>query len=208
LAHKSAQGSNNLLLLGDANYSFASNGNDFSTLAIDIAGSITLKNDKALTIGTVSGVEGVVAGGGISIATTSGNISITQQLGDGGPVTLVSADSISEGGFGTIDATKLAGSSTGKTTLSRTNVITDLGTFTSGSTFELTDDHDLTVDGTVDAGPPTVELTTQVRITTSPSTPRSRVARPTRSLRLRSARTARATSMPQSWKVLLSASLK
>lgn len=37
----------------------------------------------------------------------------------------------------------------------------DLGMFTSGGLFELTDDHDLTVDGTLNAGTHTVELTTK-----------------------------------------------
>jgi hypothetical protein len=40
------------------------------------------------------------------------------------------------------------------------NTITDLAAFTSGSAFELTDDHALKVDGTVNAGTHTLDLTT------------------------------------------------
>jgi hypothetical protein len=78
-----------------------------------------------------------------------------------GELDIDAAGTIAEGSSDTIEAKTLTGKSVGAAAFtSTTNDITDLGSFTSGSTFELTDDRDLTVDGTVNAGSHTVELTT------------------------------------------------
>ncbi len=62
---------------------------------------------------------------------------------------LVSAAKITQSSAGDIDVTTLEGSSVSTAEMtSAKNTITDLDTFTSGSTFELTDDHALKVDGT------------------------------------------------------------
>jgi hypothetical protein len=74
---------------------------------------------------------------------------------------LASAATVTENSSGEIDVTTLTGSSSGSAEMtSKKNTIADLGSFTSGSTFELTDDHALKVDGTVNAGSHTVHLTT------------------------------------------------
>jgi filamentous hemagglutinin family protein len=133
--------------------------------AITGLGAFTTGGNNAFSLTNAADltVNGAVNAGtaGLMLTTTGTGHAIT--LDDaltGGTVTLTSADFISESGSGAIDAASLTGASTGATTLSGANVITDLGTFMSGSTFALTDDHDLTVDGTVNAGAHTVELTT------------------------------------------------
>jgi hypothetical protein len=74
---------------------------------------------------------------------------------------LASAATITESNAGDIDATELTGSSSGSAEMnSAKNTITDLGEFSSGGAFELTDDHALKVDGTVNAGSHTLDLKT------------------------------------------------
>jgi uncharacterized protein (DUF2249 family) len=117
-----------------------------------------LTDDHDLTVdGTVK-----ASGHTVKLTTTGSNhdIAIDDKV-EGSTVELISAATISENSSGDIDATKLEGSSVSTAEMnSAKNTITDLGAFTSGSTFELTDDHDLTVDGTVDAGSHTLKLTT------------------------------------------------
>jgi hypothetical protein len=111
-------------------------------------------------------VDGTVNAGSHTIAlTTKGSghdIAVDAKL-EAGTVKLASAATVTESSAGDIDATKLEGSSVGTTKLTSTkNTITDLSTFSTGgnNAFELTDDHALTVDGTVTAGTGTLDLTT------------------------------------------------
>ncbi len=134
--------------------------NMISDLGMFTAGGMfELTDDHDLT------VDGTLNAGTHTIElTTKGSghdIAIDAKL-EGGTVKLTSAATISESSAGDIDATTLEGSSVGMAMMnSATNMITDLGMFTSGGMFELTDDHDLTVDGTVNAGTHTIELTTK-----------------------------------------------
>jgi hypothetical protein len=74
---------------------------------------------------------------------------------------LTSSRGITEGGSAAIDVAKLAGSSAGGANLTNgEGIIADLGTFISGGPFELTDDHNLTVSGLLDAGSHAIDLTT------------------------------------------------
>jgi filamentous hemagglutinin family protein len=151
-----------LLLEGAANFTLGDTSNSISMLAMNGTGSLDFTNAGALTIGTVDSVSGINAGGGVGLTTTSGGISITQMLATNAhPLSLTSAGAITESGSGLIDASSLTGSSAGAVTLNGAgNDIADLGAFTAGGNFALTDDHDLTVDGTVNAGSHTVELKT------------------------------------------------
>jgi hypothetical protein len=81
---------------------------------------------------------------------------------------LASAATITESKSGDIDVTELTGSSDGSAGMKGAkNTITDLSTFTSGGAFELTDDQALGVDGAVNAGSHTLDLTTVAENITS-----------------------------------------
>jgi hypothetical protein len=152
-----------LLLEGAGSYTLNNTSNSISTLAMMGDGGVVLMDHHALTIGSVEDVDGVDAGGGVQLTTTTGNISITQLLeADGHPLTLTSAGTITESGSGAIDAMTLIGSSHGAVTLNGANVITDLGAFTTGgnNAFSLTDAHDLTTNGVIDTGSASLTLTT------------------------------------------------
>jgi filamentous hemagglutinin family protein len=91
------------------------------------------------------------------------SFSLNRSLNVGsGEVDIDAAGSISETSSSAIKAKTLTGKSHGKATFgSKSNVITDLGAFSTGShAFALTDDHALTVDGKVNAGTGTLDLTT------------------------------------------------
>lgn len=78
-----------------------------------------------------------------------------------GDLDIVAAGSITQGSDDAITASKLSGKSAGAATFNNTsNVITDLGVFTAGGNFALTDDQNLTVDGAVSAGSHTASITT------------------------------------------------
>jgi hypothetical protein len=136
--------------------------NDFTDLASFTTGgnnAFSLTDDHALTTtGTVN-----AGSHGITLTTTGSNhdIKIDSKL-EGGTVKLVSAAAISESSAGIIDATTLTGGAHGAVTLNGKNVIADLGAFSTGGNhaFELTDDHALSVDGTVNAGTAALDLTT------------------------------------------------
>jgi hypothetical protein len=120
----------------------------------------SLKDDHDLTTtGTVN------AGAHTVTLTTTGSghdIAVDSKL-EAAEVKLVSAATIGENGSGDIDATTLTGSAHGTVRLTGAkNTIADLGAFTTGGNlaFALTDDHALTVDGKVDAGTGTLNLTT------------------------------------------------
>ena len=67
-----------------------------------------------------------------------------------GELLLTAKGNVTESSAGDLDAKTLTGSSVGGAVLtSAKNTLTDLGAFTAGSTFELTDDASLTVDGAV-----------------------------------------------------------
>jgi hypothetical protein len=83
--------------------------------------------------------------------------------GGTGTVNLVTTvGGITESGVGKITAGTLTGSSHGAVTLNAANVITDLGAFTTNGNyaFAMTDAHDLTVTGAVNAGTAALTLTT------------------------------------------------
>ena len=119
----------------------------------------------ALTDAHALTVDGAVnTGTGALTLTTSGTgdgLVIDSTL-HGGTVKLASAAAISSNSAGRITATTLTGSSKGAVALDAANVITDLGAFTTGGNyaFALTDVHDLTVDGAVNAGTGALTLTT------------------------------------------------
>jgi len=111
---------------------------------------------------TVTGA--VNTGSGALTLTTTGNghdIVVNNTL-TGGTVTLASAGVIGSNSSGRIIATTLAGSSHGAVTLNAANAFTNLGAFTTGGNyaFALTDSHDLTVSGAVNAGSGVLTLTT------------------------------------------------
>lgn len=73
---------------------------------------------------------------------------------------LVSTGAVTESGSGAIDAKRLKGSAADAASLtSGENAITDLGTFTSGGVFDLTDGDGLTLKDTVNAGSQVIDLT-------------------------------------------------
>ena len=94
--------------------------------------------------------------------TGAGSDIIVDNTLTGGTVTLASAATISSNSSGKITATTLTGSSHGATTLNGANMVSNLGAFTTGgnNAFSLTDAHDLTVTGAVNAGTAGLTLTT------------------------------------------------
>jgi filamentous hemagglutinin family protein len=133
---------------------------DLGAFANSGTGGITLSDGKALI------VLGVVnAGTGNFALTTTGagsNISLDKSITAGATVDLVSAGTIGQTNVGTITAATFVGSSAGGTTLSKANVITDLGAFTNTGAggFALEDASALTVNGAVNAGTGNLTLIT------------------------------------------------
>jgi len=127
---------------------FTTNGNN--------AFSVTDAHDLTVTGAVNAGTAG------LTLATTgsTSDIMVNSTL-TGGTVTLASGATIGETG-GVITATTLTGSSHGATTLNGANMVTNLGAFTTGgnNAFALTDAHDLTVTGAVNAGSAGLTLTT------------------------------------------------
>ncbi|OZB58567.1 MAG: hypothetical protein B7X39_17875 [Lysobacterales bacterium 14-68-21] len=131
--------------------------NSIDTLGSFSAGSLSLTNGQALSIG------GPVSGGTrASLTTTSGDLAVNGQL-SATAVWLQSAGAITEGSGGVITASTLSGQSGGLTTLGTRsqaigNQIDTLGNFSSTAGFSLTNGRTLTlasVDNsafTVDAG--------------------------------------------------------
>jgi filamentous hemagglutinin family protein len=66
-------------LLG-GNVAFNGGVNSFGTLAASGVGSLNLVNSSALTLGTVSGTQGVSASGPVDIATQSGHLTVSQNI--------------------------------------------------------------------------------------------------------------------------------
>jgi hypothetical protein len=120
------------------------------------ANSFSLTDGEALT---VSGAVSTVTGN-VMLTTTSGGIDVASQLTAGNQVDLNSAGTITETGGG-ISARMLAGSSVGGSTLSGTNLITNLGAFanTGLGGFTLVDGTHLTVDGLVSGGSGDTDIT-------------------------------------------------
>jgi filamentous hemagglutinin family protein len=124
------------------------------------SGGITLTDGKALV------VLGVVnAGTGNFAITTTGagsNISLDKAITAGATVDLISAGTIGQTNVGIITAATLVGSSVGGATLSKANVVGDLGAFTNTGAggFALEDTSLLTVNGPVSAGTGNLTLTT------------------------------------------------
>lgn len=79
----------------------------------------------------------------------------------GATVDLESGGAISQNGASPIDAQTLMGSASGNVTLTASNTIGNLGSFTTGNgNFSLTDTSDLSVNGIIDAGAGNLTLTT------------------------------------------------
>jgi hypothetical protein len=90
--------------------------------------------------------------------TSGGNMTLYAPL-TGATVDLVSGGTIGQNNVGTITATTLTGSSTGSTILPATNVIANLGAFsTTNAPFALTDSSGLTIDGALNVGTSYAEL--------------------------------------------------
>lgn len=139
----SLNGSNVITALG----AFTS-GNTFSlvdTHALAITGAVSGGSNQ-ITLTTTGSGHGIAVNGKIKAASLQ----------------LVSASGISETKAGSIQAADFAGSSAGTVALtSHSNIITHLGSFSTGShAFSLFDDRSLSVEGTVDAGSSTLALTT------------------------------------------------
>jgi fibronectin-binding autotransporter adhesin len=113
-------------------------------------GAFSLSDADLLTV-----TGAVNAGTGNLTLTTTGakhNLTIDKAL-TGATINLVSAGAIASGSAGILTAGTLTGSSVGATILNGANAIIDLGAFTNtGGNFVLTDDHDLTIAGTLNAG--------------------------------------------------------
>lgn len=151
-----------LLLLGDANFTMTG-ANQIGTLAVDTDQSVEVTGN-ALTIGTVDGHNGLHAGGGVLLTTTHGGITITKGLiaATGHPITLDSADGITESGDGFIQTVQLSGSARGAVELNGENAIHDLGAFSGrdSQTFSLVDTKALDIAGDL-SGFGTADLTTE-----------------------------------------------
>ena len=128
--------------------SFTTNGNN--------AFALTDAHDLTITGAVNAGTAGLT----LTTTGAGSDIMVNNTL-TGGTVTLASAATITETG-GVINATTLTGSSHGATTLNGANVFTNLGAFTTNgnNAFALTDAHDLTVTGAVNAGTAGLTLTT------------------------------------------------
>jgi filamentous hemagglutinin family protein len=126
--------------------------------AFATAGNFALTDNADLTV-----VGKVGAGSHNIVLTTKGashDIAVHAKL-EAAALKLISAGAISENGQGDMDVAQLSGSSVGAAQMTGSgNAVADLGAFTSGGPFALTDDHALTVDGTLSAGSQNVHLTT------------------------------------------------
>ncbi|HYM26992.1 MAG TPA: hypothetical protein VET66_02500, partial [Steroidobacteraceae bacterium] len=95
-----------LLLTGAGNFDLSQTGNDIGTLAAAITGTLSFTDANALTIGTVSGNNGIFTGNG-GVTLRSNVIDIAQNVASGGgSVTLTStnpATAIDIGGTGAVN---------------------------------------------------------------------------------------------------------
>jgi filamentous hemagglutinin family protein len=145
-------------------------------LAIEVVnGGLSFTNGRALTVGTVRGLDGVVVGDGdIALTTLAGptgspasDLILGADLTDvdaNNRVTLTSAGSIIQTG-GSLTAATLTGGSVGPTVLSSpTNRVDALGGF-SADGFLLNDEGGLTVTGAVDGRAGGVTLSTTGALT-------------------------------------------
>jgi len=135
--------------------------------AITNLGAFTTNGNNAFAIADAHDltITGAVNAGTAALTLTTtgtGDDIIVDNTLHGGTVTLTSAATISSNSSGKITATTLTGSSHGAVTLIAANVITNLGAFaTNGNNaFAITDAHDLTVTGAVNAGTAALTLTT------------------------------------------------
>jgi mucin-19 len=124
------------------------------------AGGFALSDGQSLVV-----LGAVNAGTGNLTLTTTGagnGIAVDKAISAGGTVTLASAGTISQTTQGTIAAKTLTGTSSGGTTLSHANQITDLGPFTNTGAggFAFEDASVLTVNGAIGAGTGSLSLTT------------------------------------------------
>jgi len=152
----------NVLLTGNGSLKLTNAGNTIGALAANGQMSLSVSSDS-IDVGTVEGFSGIAAGGDVTLTSTSGNIALDQNLTTAsGTVRLASAGTVAETGAARISAATLAGSSHGSVALNGANLITNLSAFSTGANnaFSLTDAHDLTVAGAVNAGTAGLTLTT------------------------------------------------
>jgi filamentous hemagglutinin family protein len=149
-------------LTGSANGAVVLTGNNAVTSLGAITtngGSLSFTDAQSLTINTAFNMG--TANLTFATSGTGSNLAIDAAL-TGATIDLVSSGAISQNSAGVITATTLTGSSSGATTLTSANQITDLGAFTNSAAggFALTDGKTLTVNGAVNAGSGNLSLTT------------------------------------------------
>jgi filamentous hemagglutinin family protein len=122
--------------------------------ATSIGGSVTAGGTL-----TITGVESIFAPifSTGTLTLTGGAINIQAGVTSGGTVVLTSTSTVTESGTGFISAATLSGSSTGGATLTGANQIANFD-FTpgGGGNFSLTDDSNLTIGSTIQAGTATL----------------------------------------------------
>ena len=144
-----------VLILADGAYTVDQLGNFSKDISITSGGTLTVSQQLGMSSLFTTTPS-------VSLTTTSGNIVLNAGVVASGTVALNSAGTISGNSSGTINATTLTGSSHGATTLNGANVFTNLGAFSTNgnNAFAVTDAHDLTVTGAVNAGTAGLTLTT------------------------------------------------
>ncbi len=122
--------------------------------ALTVAGSLTSGGSIAINdAGSSLSVPGTIAGGPVLLSAAA--IDIGGQVGSGA-VTLVSTGSI--GATGVITATSLQGSAATTASLTGSNVVATLNSFTAPNGFTLNNGHSLGVAGSVSASAGTVAI--------------------------------------------------
>ena len=139
---------------------------DAATLTGSADGATTLNGANQIgTLGAFSNTGGAFA------LTDDENLTISGAVNVGGyGITLVDTGTIGES-TGTIDAGSLTGNAGGATTLNGANEIATLAAFTNtGGSFALTDDGNLTIAGTLNAGGQSVTLADEGTLSESTGT--------------------------------------
>ncbi len=100
----------NLALLGDGTFTLTGEGNQAATLAGEVASLVYGQSDKALTIGTAGGKDGLAASGSVQVTVNGADLQVTQQISADGDVALsahgitVAAPVLSDGGSLALEA--------------------------------------------------------------------------------------------------------
>ena len=104
--------------------------------------------DLTASVGMLTVAAGGTVAGGSAVAMSGNGIALAGMLTSNGTVTLVSGGAIDEASSGAISADILTGGAGGAATLTGTNLVANLGSF-SALGFTFTDGRDLTVTGNV-----------------------------------------------------------